>query len=95
MSRMKTERNDEIYRLAIHEGQSRSKLASRYKISSARISHIVSQVGKERHGRHLTLAELRKIENSSDTQENPDQHNAEQGSTEQHHEEPENESISN
>lgn len=61
MSEPQPDRNQEIYRKAM-EGKSQIALGEEYKISAPRVSQIVRQVGRARHGQLLTIGELRRRE---------------------------------
>lgn len=67
---MTSDRNREIYRLAVHENQTTDQLAVAYGVTAPRISQIIHRVGETKHGAHLTLKELRERESkvAADTQ---------------------------
>lgn len=67
---MTSDRNREIYRLAVHENKTTDQLAAVYGVTAPRISQIIHRVGETKHGTHLTLKELRERESkvAADTQ---------------------------
>lgn len=55
-------RNMQIYRASVLDEITTFALADQYGVTAPRISQIVHRVGETRHGKHLTIVELREKE---------------------------------
>ncbi len=58
-------RNLQIYRASVLDLVTTDSLALQHGVTAPRISQIVHRVGETRHGKHLTIVELREKESKA------------------------------